>query len=249
MASRGAVGSNHPKGVCYATHVGRTRHELGSGFRSDGNRGRQAIWSQQALSMREKAILLIAADLCVPELGLPFELHVGMALGQAHMSVEHLRELLRHIAPDAGFNIVAMGFQRLEEIAGALGKDPKSSARRIEGGDPVYDEETLAALQKLDSEFAGDVDRMSRQVWSRPGLSKRERCFATFAVHVIGGTLGAPFAWHVRFCRQAGLTRAECCAAIRMLAEFSIPKAWRALIALDALLPDHGSKDVRGYVS
>ena len=197
----------------------------------------KAIWSAPALSMREKAVVMIAADLCVPELGLPFELHVGMALGQAKMTVEDLRELLRHIAPDAGFNIVAMGFERLLQIAKELDKDSGSSATRMEADRPVYDAATLAALDKLDPEFARMVDRTSRQLWSRPGLSRRERCLATFAVDVVGGTLGTPFAAHVGLCRQAGLTRADCCVALRALAEFSIPKAWQALIALDALLP------------
>jgi alkylhydroperoxidase/carboxymuconolactone decarboxylase family protein YurZ len=198
----------------------------------------RAIWGQRALSTREKAILLIAADMCVPELGLPFELHIGMALNQAGLSVEDIRELLRHIAPDAGFNIVAMGFERLAAIATELGHDPASSSSRMQSGGHVYDEATLAALRKLDPEFATDVDRISRQLWCRPGLSRRERCLATFAVDVIGGTLGGPFEAHIRLCRQSGLTKSECQVAIRMLAEFSIPKAWQALIALNALMPE-----------
>jgi 4-carboxymuconolactone decarboxylase len=195
----------------------------------------RALWKQPALSMREKAILLIAADVCVPELGLPYELHIGMALGQADMTVEDLREVLRHIAPDAGFNIVAMAFQRLVEVAIELGHDAAAStASRVEGNQPVYAESTLQTLKSIDPAFADDMDRTARQLWHRPGLLKRERCLATFAVDVVGGTLGAPFAAHVDLCREAGLTRTDCQAAIRVLAEFSRPKAWQALIALDA---------------
>jgi 4-carboxymuconolactone decarboxylase len=209
----------------------------------------RAIWEQRALSMREKACLTIAADLSVPELGLPFELHVAMALGQARMSVEDLRELLRHVAPDAGFNIVAMGFQRLATVAAELGHNPESSARRTDGGAQVYDDATMAALRKLDPEFANVVDRMSRQLWWRSGLSIRERCLATLAVDVIGGTLGAPFEAHVRLCRQAGLTKAECQAAVRILAEFSIPKAWQALVVLDSLVATDRATDARAVSS
>jgi alkylhydroperoxidase/carboxymuconolactone decarboxylase family protein YurZ len=205
----------------------------------------KAIWSEPALSMREKAILLIAADICVPELGLPFELHVGMALGQAKMPVEDLRELLRHMAPNAGFNVVAMAFQRLTEVASKLGHDPETSASASEGKGRVYDEATLASIAKLDPDFATDIDRLSRQLWHRPGLSMRERCLATFAVDVVGGTLGAPFEAHVMLCRQAGLTKKECHAAIRALAEFSIPKAWQALIAFSSLMPDDRTADGR----
>jgi alkylhydroperoxidase/carboxymuconolactone decarboxylase family protein YurZ len=194
----------------------------------------RALWQQSALSMREKAILLIAADVCVPEFGLPFELHVGMALGQAGMSVEDLREVLRHIAPDAGFNIVAMAFQRLVEVATALGYDTRSTASRLERNETVYAESTLDALRSIDPEFANDMDRTTRQLWHRPGLSRRERCSATFAVDVISGVLGAPFAALMDVCRDAGLSRTDCQAAIRVLAEFSRPKAWQALIAPDA---------------
>lgn len=125
------------------------------------------IWTEQALSMREKAILLISADLCVPELGLPFELHVGMALSQAKMSVEDVRELRRHIAADAGFNIVAMGFQRLVEVAREAGHDPESPGTRTESGGPIYGDVTLAGVREIDPEFADSVDRISRELWSR----------------------------------------------------------------------------------
>ncbi|WP_424630172.1 carboxymuconolactone decarboxylase family protein [Bradyrhizobium sp. SYSU BS000235] len=214
----------------------------------------KAIWSDTALTMREKAILLITADLCVPELGLPFELHVGMALGAARMPVEHLRELLRHIAPDAGMNIVAMGFAKLTGIIAEQGL-PSSSVTPArergaqdgeQAGEQVYDDATLAELHQFDPQFADDVDRISRALWHRPGLSRRERCLATFAVNVVGGTLGAPFAAHVALCRDAGLTKTELHAALRALAEFSIPKAWQALIALHELWPQRRATPTNG---
>lgn len=125
------------------------------------------------------------------------------------MSVEDLREVLRHIAPDAGFNMVAMFFERLVAVATQLGSDTASSASRLVDRNQVYDDQTLLALRALDPGFADYVDRLSRQLWARPGLSKRERCFTTFAVDVTGGTLGAPFKVHIRLCRGAGITADE----------------------------------------
>lgn len=206
----------------------------------------KAIWSDTALTLREKAILLITADLCVPELGLPFELHVGMALGAARMPVEHLRELLRHIAPDAGMNIVAMGFAKLSEFVAEQGLPSPDVTPARERGEQVYDDATLAELHQLDPQFAEDVDRISRELWHRPGLSRRERCLATFTVDVVGGTLGAPFAAHVQLCRNAGLTKTELHAALRALAEFSIPKAWQALIALHEAWPQRRARKSNG---
>ena len=208
----------------------------------------KAIWSDTALTMREKAILLITADLCVPELGLPLELHVGMALGAARMPVEHVRELLRHIGPDAGMNIVAMGFAKLNELVAEQGLPSPSIAPARERGEQVYDDTALASLRRLDPQFADDVDRISRELWHREGLSRRERCLATFAVDVVGGTLGAPFSAHVNLCRNAGLTIVELHAALRALAEFSIPKAWQALIALHEVWPQRRAVNSHGEI-
>ena len=102
-------------------------------FGSMGIEAGRAIWGLRELTMREKAVLFLAADVCVPEFGLPFELHLTMALKQADMPVEDVRELFRHIAPDAGYGITATAFQRLVEIAKALGLDPRSNGTRSSG--------------------------------------------------------------------------------------------------------------------
>jgi hypothetical protein len=75
----------------------------------------------------------------------------------------------------------------------------------------------------------------------RSGLSRRERCLATFAVDVIAGMLGAPFEAHVRLWQDASISTDELRAALRILAESSIPKAWEALITFEGLLTDHRS--------
>ena len=191
------------------------------------------IWGMPGLTMREKTVLLVAADVCVPEFGLPFELHIGMGLNRGGMSVEDFREILRHIAPDAGFNIVAMAFQRLIEIAGKLGHDTGTSATAGQAAaEHGLELSALRQLQELDLSFSEQVDRQAKLLWERPGLSRRERCFATFAVLVIGGTLGVPFESHVARCFASKLEATDLQAAIRILAEFSVPKAWEALIAL-----------------
>ena len=201
-------------------------------FGSMGIEAGRTVWSIRELTMREKSVLFLAADVCVPQFGLPFELHLGMALKQAEMSVEDVRELFRHIAPDAGYGITAGAFQRLVEVANGLGIDP--TAKGIPSGTTqraVYSDDTLAELRALDRDFAAYVEDQSRQLWSRGGLTPRERAFATLAVDVIGGTLGAPFRSHLALAADAGITRKDLHAAMKLLAEFSIPKVWQALIA------------------
>src|SRR5215471_12428321 len=101
-------------------------------FGSMGIEAGRAIWALRELTMREKAVLFLAADVCVPQFGLPFELHLAMALKQAEIPVEDLRELFRHIAPDAGYGITATAFQRLVEVAKTLGLDPRPKSTRID---------------------------------------------------------------------------------------------------------------------
>jgi alkylhydroperoxidase/carboxymuconolactone decarboxylase family protein YurZ len=198
------------------------------------------LWASPELTMREKAVVLVAADIAVPELGLPLELHLGMGLKQAGMSVEHFREVLRHIAPDAGYNITAMAFGRLVEIAAALGFDTESRAQPTDPAPTdVYPPTAREALQRLDPKFARQVDRQARQLWQRPLLSRRERCLATLAVDVVGVTLGAPFEAHLDLATEAGLSPDELRALLRILAEFSIPKAWEAMVVLSRRLDAH----------
>jgi len=45
-------------------------------FGSMGIEAGRAIWGLRELTMREKAVLFLAADVCVPQFGLPFELHL-----------------------------------------------------------------------------------------------------------------------------------------------------------------------------
>jgi alkylhydroperoxidase/carboxymuconolactone decarboxylase family protein YurZ len=87
-------------------------------------------------------------------------------------------------------------------------------------------------LRRLDPAFAEQLDQKARQLWERGLLSRHERCLATLAVDVVGGTLGATFDVHLEMAKNAGLSLAELKALLRILAEFSTPKAWQALVAM-----------------
>src|SRR5262249_466559 len=106
------------------------------------------IWAPSLLSMREKSVLLIAGDVTVRELGLPFELHIEMALTKAGLSVEDIRELLRHVAPAAGLNPSARAFERLVEVVTGLGFEPRSSVQRGRAPHPApYPTHAVAELR------------------------------------------------------------------------------------------------------
>lgn len=198
----------------------------------------RAIWESSPLSMREKAVVFLASDIAVNQLGLPFELHVGMALQRAGLGREELREILRHVAPDAGYGIVAMAFQRLDQIFTELGESTNSDATRAEAqsGASVLSEKTLRTLRGIDAEFAEYVNRQMNELWSRPYLSRRERSLASLAVDVLSGTLSDSFEMHLALAKDSGVSSEELHACMRILAEFSIPKAWAAHTALSKLV-------------
>ncbi|GGI22832.1 DUF3224 domain-containing protein [Bradyrhizobium guangdongense] len=207
-------------------------------FGSMGLEAARSIWSSSQLSMREKACLLIAGDVAVHELGLPFELHVAMALSKAGMCVEDLRELLRHVAPAAGLNPASRAFERLAEVVAELGHSPDSHAARRPSPHLAapYPAHALEALRSADPKLALAIERQSSELWARPGLDHRERLFASFAIDIVSGTLGQAFAAHVWMALRAGITAAEMHEALRVLAEYSTVRAWEATIALEGAL-------------
>lgn len=215
--------------------------ELDPVFGRMGIEAGKAIWEDPDLSPREKAVLLIAADICVPELGLPFELHLGMAVKHAEMSAEDVREVLRHVAPLAGFNIVAMAFERALEILRALGHDTRSSAHPTPPSAPIHSSGAFQELRRADPLLAANIERTAAQLWRRGGLCPRERCYAALAVDVMSQTLDGPFGEHLHLCQQAGLSKEACASAIRILAEFSGVKAWQARLALDSHFSKQGT--------
>lgn len=207
------------------------------------------IWSPSQLSAREKSVLLIAGDIAVRELGLPFELHTAMALSRAGMSVEDLRELLRHVAPAAGFNPTSRVFERLATVVEELGLSAESHASRAPAPHQAapYPADVLEELRAADPKLAADIEAQSAELWSRSGLSHRERLLASLAIDVAGGTLGHAFAAHARMAIGAGVTLAEIHEALRVLAEYSTVRAWEAAIALERILRS-GPENVIGAV-
>lgn len=207
-------------------------------FGAMGLEAGRKIWSPSQLSMREKAVLLLAGDVTVRELGLPFELHTAIALNKANMSVEDLRELLRHVAPAAGLNPTSRAFERLAAIVAELGENSDSAATRTSAPYPatLYPVDALRSLRAADPNLAETIVSQSAELWARPGLSHRERLFASLAVDVAGGTLGEAFAAHTRMAASAGITRTELNEALDVIAEYSTVRAWEAAIALDRIL-------------
>jgi 4-carboxymuconolactone decarboxylase len=194
--------------------------------------GRHA-WGLAALTMREKAFVFLAADLCAHGLGFPLQTHVMMARSHG-VTVEALREAVRHLAPYVGYPTAAEALMRLGEIEAADTAEPQSGAPT--GEDPDLDPATLERLADLDTHFAEFFHEQFVGRWTRAGLTVRERALCTLATDVLNGTLDDSFRLHVGLALAHGGGPDQVRAVLLLVAEFGIAKAWRAYGALAEIL-------------
>jgi 4-carboxymuconolactone decarboxylase len=195
----------------------------------------QEAWSLPGLSSREKALLCLANDILYQHLGLPLRMHVEMALANAVFR-QDLREVIRHLAPYAGYPACAEALVRLAEIETNLeehGKYPTGEGTAYPAPQAfTFPPAQSAALRYLDVPYADFVVRQAEQVWNRPHLSHRERAYLSLAADVCHQTLDESFRLHVDLALKSGASQEQVRAVLRFLAEFGMAKAWRAFEAL-----------------
>lgn len=199
----------------------------------------QHAWGLAALTMREKAFVFLAADLCAHGLGFPLQTHVAMARSNG-VTLGALREATRHLAPYVGYPTSAEALMRLGEIEAADGADHNSGAATPPSA-PEADEQldvdpdTFQRIAELDSDFAEFFREQFTDRWRRPVLTIRERALCTIATDVLNGTLGELFTLHVRLALSHGAGEDQVRAVLLLVAEFGIAKAWQAYCALTAI--------------
>jgi alkylhydroperoxidase/carboxymuconolactone decarboxylase family protein YurZ len=180
-------------------------------------------WSLPQLTMREKAFVFLAADLCTANVGFPLLTHVQMAETNG-VSVAECVAAIRHLAPYAGYPTAAVALQQ-------IGQQPISEEPR-----PVYGwdlaAETVDALADADEEFASFVTNQYNQRWGSDELSQRERALTCIAADVLNQTLDESFTLHVDLAFAAGAGDEQVRAVLLLVAEYGIAKSWRAFRAL-----------------
>ncbi len=197
--------------------------------------GRHA-WGLPQLTMREKAFVFLAADMCTHGLGFPLQTHVEMARSQG-VSVATLREVVRHLAPYVGYPTAAEALARLGEIEDPPQKAPEH--RPTERLNP--DNRAIERIALLDRKFAKFFTDQFADRWGRPELSIRERALATIVTDVLGGTLDDSLRMHVELALGNGAAEEQIRAVLLLVAEFGIAKAWRAYQAISGIFtPESG---------
>lgn len=177
------------------------------------------------LTMREKAFIWMADDVCGGHLGLPFELHVIVAR-QSGVTWAELRAVLRHLAPYAGYPAVVEAFVRLCEI----------QRDEPDGEVTVEPPGTPPALPGNDDGFDAWVAGQDEARWDTALLSVRERALLCVAVDVLQQTLGAPMRAHVEAALAADVDEETLRSLLRLMSELAMGKVWQAFDALTAHL-------------
>jgi 4-carboxymuconolactone decarboxylase len=185
-------------------------------------------WSLPQLTMREKAFVFLAADLCTANVGFPLLTHVQMA-GANGVSRPECVAAIRHLAPYAGYPAAAVALQQLGQLDQAEGPQPQ----------PLYGwdlgTETIDALAELDEDFAGFFANQFNQRWGSDELSPRERALTSLATDVLNQTLDESFSLHIDLAVAAGAGHEQIRAVLLLVAEYGIAKAWRAFRALTSV--------------
>jgi alkylhydroperoxidase/carboxymuconolactone decarboxylase family protein YurZ len=192
----------------------------------------QATWSILELSQREKALACIAADICVRDLGLPFEMHVRMALAN-DVPLSHVREAILQSAIEAGHTGALVALTRFKEVCGEIGESVPPNGS---GPDGNHSFDYFAEAERIDGDLLQQWRAIMPAHWSQPGLDVKERIYISLTGNVLEGVLGAPFAHHVRLARAHGATDAQIRALFRFLSEYGFSRSWAAIDALAALV-------------
>ncbi len=202
------------------------------------------LWDEMPeLTMREKILLCLVADVCQQTLGLPFEQHVKMA-HEYGVSADDLRELIRFVAYDSGYPAALAALARLIDIEreqGMAGPTGQGHQVNADGSGSPLPAAMRQAVRNLDPSFADYLDLQSRMRAGMRRLSPRERAFATMTVDVLFQTLEESFRAHVTQALAAGATPDQVRAVVRFSARFGLTRAWRGLRVLNALFTETGT--------
>lgn len=166
--------------------------------------GRMAIevgmhaWSLPQLTMREKAFVFLAADLCTANVGFALATHVQMAAANGVTLAECIAAI-RHLAPYVGYPTAAVALQQLQQN-GASGE------RRPVTAEPQnLPTDVLDRIADLDADFARFFADQFHQRWvDDDELSPRERALCCLAADVLNQTLDESLSLHVELANAAG---------------------------------------------
>jgi alkylhydroperoxidase/carboxymuconolactone decarboxylase family protein YurZ len=173
-------------------------------------------------------------DICIRDFGLPFEMHIQMALAN-DVPLADIHELILFAAADAGHPTTFGSLKRFKEVCSELELDLPTR---------VDVQAAPVAVRYFEGLQAPPLETDLLQLWARPmvrfwedgTLGAKERAYLSMIANIAQQVLGPPFAHHARIALKHGATPAELTALLTFSSEFGFSRAWSAAIALAEVL-------------
>ncbi|MDD5198509.1 MAG: carboxymuconolactone decarboxylase family protein [Terrimicrobiaceae bacterium] len=195
-----------------------------------------------AVTVKQRAFMSIACDVCEQALGGQFAFHVRVALENG-ATRQDVKEAVLHMGVYGAYPKCLEAVIRIKELYAsfdALGLFPTGEATSHPKPDInwVLDTGVREQLIAFDPQYGDLVSRMAGEIWGRPGLLPIERAYMSLAADICGESLSpaGPLPFHANLCLQNGVSRAQLSDLVMSLAlDVGALRAWRALESLDAL--------------
>jgi 4-carboxymuconolactone decarboxylase len=179
------------------------------------------VMSRPGLDLKSRELVNVAAITALASARPALKFHVAGMLNTG-WTADEIVETMLHATVYAGFPAALYGMQVAREVFGERGVDYRPKSARPEGdawqlgieslrassGDEVA--QIMGALADVAPDLARLTVEFARgEIWSRPGLSGKDRALATLAMVVARGNQDNAVRHHVEACLRAGWTRAE----------------------------------------
>lgn len=189
------------------------------------------------LSSREKALLMLVADLCNQTLGRPFREHVADAVASG-LTYADIRDALRGVAFETGYPAATAAFDALAGIERAAGLPLDTPVPVPDTARPpiMVPSAVRAMWYEVDEGFGVFMELQASLVSGSSRLTPRERAFAAIMCDVQFQTLQETFRLHISRALTAGVDPEDLRAVLRFGAQFGVARIWNAFSALAAHL-------------
>ena len=192
------------------------------------------VWRLERLSSREKVLLSLAAEVCLPATGLERQLELARRHG---VPARAMRDAIRFVAYESGYALASAAMSAL----GPDTNDDPVSAEAI-GEAAVEDVNPMpppvqAQLAALDPRFARFMVMQSRMRRDHlTSLTQRERGMISMTADIMCQTLGETFRVHAGRAHRGGADAETLREVVCFAAPYGVTRVWNALEALNGFV-------------
>lgn len=199
------------------------------------------VKKDSGLSIKQRAFMSIACDVCDQRLYGPLEFHIRIALENG-ATRQDVKEAILHMGVYGSYPKCFETIARLKELYAEFDKqDIYITGDKVSHPEPetnwVLDTSVKDGLIAFEPQYGDLSSRMAGEVWGRPGLTPMERVYISMAGDVTQQTLSAdgPFPFHVSLCLENGMTRSQVRTMLMYLSvDAGFSRVWNAFNALNS---------------